>query len=403
MRLSAIPVELRSPLRTAMPLIYLATLIQTGGLLLFAWGLSQHLSSVLLAGQLAEESWTWILILGITLRLAAQGMESVLCGRSSAQAQSLLRQSLLNSLQNRHWVNSTSTFSSAFGRVPLHLADFVQVYLPARIRATLFPVIFIVVFLYNDWLSSVILLVATPFLVILLILTGMLSEKKRRQKWQQLSLLRQELLSQIRGLATIRQLQAHESLFSRVQNTCDSYRLLTMQVLQVVFLSALVLEVIATVSTALIAVQAAIRLSNGYMEYSTALFVLILIPEFFRVLREMGAARHSAMEWEESSRMYSCLRDNTLWQAEEESDVKKSPIESAMPNKGGVFSAFSWQWLVVIALLLGFLTPMAQTGSIDFRRLFIESECSRNSYMGTTCDYRRCSFFWIDTWGDSLF
>jgi ATP-binding cassette, subfamily C, bacterial CydC len=391
--LTLIPKELRAPTYSILPALFISSLLQSAGFLVFAWSLSVVLNSFLFKQQAGSTQWLLAILAGAFVRFIGQWLESKQAAQAALQSENLLRHQMLQFARIPSNLFNSAHFSNVFSRGPLHLSEYIRIYIPAKIKAMTIPVVLLIVLYYVDWLSALILTIATPFMVILLILTGTLSEKKRQQKWAQLSALRAELLNQIRGLAVTKQLGAQHSLFGAVQSVSNQFRSLTVQVLQIVFLSALVLELTATISTALIAVQAGIRLSTNNMHYTIGLFVLLITPEFFKILRELGAARHSAMEWESASQKYQELL-NPISNAE--SEAKNSPTSTsaiinpnvntdANPNINSNINSItntgtnkntstktSTQdgshierppiYLIVAALLLGILAPLTQAG-----------------------------------------
>ncbi len=168
-------------------------------------------------------------------------------------------------------------------------------YLPQLALAALIPISILVVVFPSDWLSGLILLLTAPLIPIFMILIGRVSESTTRKQWTALNRLSNYFLDTLQGLRELKQLGQSEARAHNVAKASDDYRLATMQVLRVTFLSAFALEFIATISTAIIAVQIGLRLLAGGMLFREAFFILVLAPEFYQPLRMLGQRFHAGM------------------------------------------------------------------------------------------------------------
>lgn len=168
-------------------------------------------------------------------------------------------------------------------------------YIPQLILAAFIPVVILVNILPQDLLSFFILLVTAPLLPVFMYLLGSMSEKSTRQQWQQLSRLGSFFYDTIQGLQLLIALNQSKNRGEEIARHDNQHRQLTMDVLKLTFLSAFVLEFISTISTAVIAVAIGLRLLYGGMDYTTALFILLLTPEFYLPLRHLGVRFHAGM------------------------------------------------------------------------------------------------------------
>ena len=168
-------------------------------------------------------------------------------------------------------------------------------YIPAMSLMALVPLAILVFVLANDWLSAVVMLVTAPLIPVFMILIGKGTEKRNQQQWQQLARMSAHFLDVIQGLTTLKLFNASRREAQVVAQISDQYRQSTMSVLRVAFLSSFVLEFFGTVSIAIIAVLIGFRLFWGEMEFLYGFFVLLLAPEFYLPLRNMGTQYHARM------------------------------------------------------------------------------------------------------------
>ncbi|WP_158902114.1 thiol reductant ABC exporter subunit CydD [Burkholderia sp. L27(2015)] len=169
-------------------------------------------------------------------------------------------------------------------------------WLPNRALTTLLPIAILAVVLPNDWLSALILLVTAPLIPLFMILLGKGAEDLNQQQWRQLTRLSARFLDTLQGLTTLKLFNASRREAQVVASISEAYRESTMKVLRVAFLSAVVLEFLATVSIAMVAVLVGFHLLYGKISFQHGFFVLLIVPEFYLPLRTLGAHYHARME-----------------------------------------------------------------------------------------------------------
>lgn len=168
-------------------------------------------------------------------------------------------------------------------------------FIPQIILASVWvPIIFIVV-VSKDWISGLIMIFTVPLIPIFMMLIGMLADKLNKKQWKALQAMGGHFLDVLRGLPTLKLFGRSKKQAKIVEQISEDYRRATVEVLKVAFLSALVLEFIATLSTALISVSLGIRLLYSMISFRTAFFILLLIPDYYQSVRLLGAKFHSAM------------------------------------------------------------------------------------------------------------
>ena len=174
------------------------------------------------------------------------------------------------------------------------LDPWVRSYLPGLMLAVVVPLAAGLRILGADLLSALILAIVVPLIPLFMVLIGRATEHNAAQQWDALQRLAGRFLDVITGLPTLRLFGRAEAQVERVRMVTDRYRTATMRTLRIAFLSALVLELLAALSVALIAVSLGIRLTQGSMTLQTALLVLLLAPECLLPIRRVGAAFHAA-------------------------------------------------------------------------------------------------------------
>ena len=209
-------------------------------------------------------------------------------------------------------LGGTETRSGELVNLALEGMDALEIYfrqyLPQIALAALIPVIILFFVFPSDPLSGVILLLTAPLLPLFMYLIGTAAEKLTRKQWQGLSRMSAYFLDVLQGLTTLKSLGCSREQINVIRKVSEHYRETTMRVLQVTFLSALVLELITTLSTAVVAVEIGIRLLHGGLTFEQAFFLLLLAPEFYLPLRLLGTRFHAGMAGvEAANRIFQIL------------------------------------------------------------------------------------------------
>lgn len=173
---------------------------------------------------------------------------------------------------------------------------YVGEYLPELLLAVLTPLVILVSIAIVDWLSFLVLIVALAVLPLFMVLVGRLTEDRIGRRWSALVALGAQFLDAVEGLATLRAYGRARYQEQQIAHVTDELRRTTLAVLKEAFLSALVLETLAAVGTALVAVPLALRLLSGKIALWRALSVLVLTPEVFLPLRRASADFHASAE-----------------------------------------------------------------------------------------------------------
>jgi len=176
------------------------------------------------------------------------------------------------------------------------LDPYVSRYLPQRSLSVLVPLLIVAYILPLDGASAVLLLVTAPIIPLLMILIGSYTEGHIQSQWTALARLSAHFLDAVQGLPTLLMFGRSGAERARLAATGEEFRARTMTALRYAFLSGLVLELMSTLAIALVAVTLGVRLLDGGIAFDRAFLVLLLAPEFYRPLRELGVQRHPGME-----------------------------------------------------------------------------------------------------------
>ena len=169
-------------------------------------------------------------------------------------------------------------------------------FLPQLFIAAVVPLAVGVSIALRDWKSGAIILFTLPLIPIFGILIGRFTASATEKKWKTLGLLGGYFLDLLSGLTTLKVYGREKLQSQRLREVGEKYRKETMQVLRISFLTSLALELVATLSVALLAVTIGLRLVNGSMPLSVGLFVLVLAPEVYWPIRQVSAYFHSATD-----------------------------------------------------------------------------------------------------------
>ena len=169
-------------------------------------------------------------------------------------------------------------------------------YLPQLVLAVMVPAAVGARILLGDWISALTVALTLPLIPVFAILVGLAAKRAMDRQWRTLSRLAGHFLDVVVGLPTLKVFGRAKAQAAVIREVTDRYRRATMSTLRVAFLSALVLELVSTISVALVAVSIGLRLLDGRIGLRTALLVLILAPEAYLPLRQVGAQYHASVE-----------------------------------------------------------------------------------------------------------
>jgi thiol reductant ABC exporter CydD subunit len=182
-------------------------------------------------------------------------------------------------------------------------------YLPQLILGALIPLAALGWILAVDPLTAVIVVVTVPLIPIFMSLIGAYADRATRARWSTIRALGDGLVEILRGLLPLEVYGAVGSRIDRIRRLSEAYRRQTLATLRIAFLSAFVLELVATISTAVIAVAIGLRVVRGDLAFEPAFAILILAPEIYAPLRRVGAEFHAAMDGVEAAKTIFAVID----------------------------------------------------------------------------------------------
>ncbi|MFJ7082760.1 thiol reductant ABC exporter subunit CydD [Streptomyces griseus] len=176
------------------------------------------------------------------------------------------------------------------------LDDYFARYLPQLGLAVVVPVAVLARIVTEDWVSAAIIVVTLPLIPLFMILIGWATQSRMDRQWQLLSRLSGHFLDVVAGLPTLKVFGRAKAQAASIRTITSDYRRATLRTLRIAFLSSFALELLATLSVALVAVTIGMRLVHGELDLYTGLVVLILAPEAYLPIRQVGAQYHAAAE-----------------------------------------------------------------------------------------------------------
>jgi len=234
----------------------------------------------------ARAGWVWL--------------SGVVAARTAARVKLALRGELFAAVGRRGpgWLagQRAGELATLAGRGLDGLDPYVTGYLPHLVLAVTVPVAVLAQLTLADWPSAVIVALTLPLVPVFGMLVGWQTRVATRRQWRRLSRLGGHFLDMVTGLPTLRVFGRARAQVRAVREMADRHRVATMRTLRIAFLSALVLELVAAVAVALVAVPVGLRLLAGGMSLHTGLLVLLLVPEAFAPLRTAGARFHASVE-----------------------------------------------------------------------------------------------------------
>ena len=169
-------------------------------------------------------------------------------------------------------------------------------YLPQLLLAVIVPVTVLAIVSWNDWISAAIIAVTLPLVPVFMALVGAATRDQTLRRHRELGRLGGHFLDIVTGLPTLKIFGRAKAQAAAIADITDRYRRASMATLRLSFLSSLILELVATVSVALVAVAVGLRLLGGQLDFRTALFVLVLAPEAYLPLRQLGTHFHASAD-----------------------------------------------------------------------------------------------------------
>ncbi|MBC9724083.1 thiol reductant ABC exporter subunit CydD [Streptomyces sp. TRM68367] len=236
----------------------------------------------------------------VALRALLSWTRTALAQRTAARAKSLLRGRLIDAIRAQGPPRLARTrhgeLTALLTRGLDALDPYVVTYLPTFATTAVVPLVVIAWLAATDWTSALVILLTLPLIPLFGALVGAHTAARTARQWSLLSRLGGHFLDAVAGLPTLRAFGRERHQSRVVREMADAHRRATVRALRVAFLSSWVLETVATLSVALVAVPLGLRLLAGETDLHAALLVLFLAPEAYLPLRTAGAAFHDSAE-----------------------------------------------------------------------------------------------------------
>lgn len=305
--------------RTVFALGALLGVVRTVAIIAWSWFLAQAIAAVAIpvyegiwdsagAGRVAEgvyapSSLPWLaagaLAAAAVRALSGWGMD-LLAARGAVKVKAQLRSAALDALDGRSPEATAgmpdAKLATILGRGLDALDGYFSGYVPQFILAVVATPILVATVLFSDLLSGITVLLVFPVIPLFMVLIGLATQSVQGKQWDQLQRLSSSFLDVVEGLPTLKIFRREKRQAARIERETDEYRSRTMKVLRVTFLSGFVLDLAGTFSIALVAVTVGTRLVAGEFPLALGLFVLLVLPEVFVPIRQVGAAFHDSTE-----------------------------------------------------------------------------------------------------------
>ena len=276
-----------------------------------------------------------VAVAALLVRSGTDYLLAVSAQRAASGAKSQIRSSLLKRVLATGGADTpegTGATAVLLSRGLNALDDYYTKTLTAFVSTAIVPFILWVVVAALDWMSAMVLACTLPLIPVFMILIGKNTRDETAEAQAELHRLSDHILELVRGLPVIIGLGRERAQTRSMNALGQRYRERTMQTLRSAFMSSLALELITTISVALIAVLIGVRLVNGTLGLDTAILVLLLAPECYQPLRDVGAAYHQSEDGVAALRSAQKIIDAPLPAAAADSSAQDSAAQKAQPS-----------------------------------------------------------------------
>lgn len=287
--------------RTFFAIIAVIAALQTAVIVAFAWLLTRAIVGVI-DGMPMPDLWATLGALAgvVLLRAMLVWIREQTAARAAARVQTQLRARLVEAVGTLGpgWLDGRNSARLALtaGRGLDALEAYFGRYLPQLVQTAIATPVILAVMWWQDWISGLTVLLTIPLIPIFMILIGLATRAVQKRQWATLQQLAARFADTVEGLGTLKVFGRQHRAAASIESVTERYRAETMRVLRVSFLSGFALEFLASISVAIIAVSIGFRLVDGALAPSIGLFVLLLAPEAYLPLRQVGVQFHAAAE-----------------------------------------------------------------------------------------------------------
>lgn len=262
---------------------------------------------------LSMKYWLGLLLAAMAVKAAIVWIAGICAHSLAAKIKTDIRKRLVDRIFAAGPVTMATASSGELANTLVqgveNLEPYFARYIPQLASAVLIPLLILAVAMPLDVTSGVIMLVTAPLIPVFMILIGKLAEHRSKQQWDKLSRLSAHFLDVMRGLTTLKIFGRSKEQVEVIARMSEQFRDTTLSVLKIAFLSSLALELLTTISIAIIAVSVGLRLLYGQMDFTHAFFLLLLAPEFYLPLRQMGSHFHAGIAGKAAAKSIFALLD----------------------------------------------------------------------------------------------
>ena len=184
---------------------------------------------------------------------------------------------------------------------------YLELFIPRAISMMVIPIAVLIYVFAFDTISGIVLIFTMPILIAFLILLGFVAQKYANAQWGSYQLLSRHFVDSLRGLLTLKYLGRSKSHQNAIEAVSEKYRIATNKSLRLAFLSSFSLDFFSSLSVAVVAVELGIRLIDGGVGLQAALTILILAPEYFQPIRDLGNDYHATMDGKDAGKQINKL------------------------------------------------------------------------------------------------
>lgn len=282
-------------------LIALLGAAQTLVIIAIAWLLTRAITGVIDGMPTPELMGTlgW-LVAAVVARAALLWLRDAASARASARVQTQLRAALTDAVGRLGpgWLSTRNSAQLAVtaGRGLEALDAYFGRYLPQLVLTVIATPAILAVMWWADWISGLTVLLTLPLIPIFMVLIGLATRSVQKRQWATLKHLAARFSDTVQGLSTLKVFGRQHRAAASIERVTDDYRRETMRVLRISFVSGFALEFLASIAVAIVAVSIGFRLLDGALTLAVGLFVLLLAPEAYLPLRQVGVQFHAAAE-----------------------------------------------------------------------------------------------------------
>lgn len=280
-------------------LLGLTCLVESLAIVGQAWFFGTLINNFIFSENTLHDERYTIIYLGIAIivRLLAHYIQESVANRLGTAVKATFRERALE-----HMFKLGVQHKERHGDVIHMLTDgleqvdaYVARYIPQILYAIMIPLIMGIAIVDTLPIIGIILIITVPLIPFFMILIGKQADRLNKEQWERMSFLSGHFLDVLQGITTLKLFGRAKDQIQVIGRLSEEFKDSTLRVLRVAFLSALVLELVSTISTALIAVYLGLTLLDGEIPFFSAFFILLLAPEFYTPFRQLGAAFHTGM------------------------------------------------------------------------------------------------------------